>query len=467
MNSINSRRLALAMLFCILLPLAALAQSTTAGAIGGTVSDQHKAVVPNAKITVQNLETHEQKTGISDGQGKFRITTLSPGQYEVKIEAPLFAPYRLSGVIVEVGRVTSIEIGLSLGGAVATVEVTDEAPAVNTVQPDFASNINSTAIENLPINGRKWSNFAILTPGVVPDGPYGLLSFRGISGLLNMHTVDGGNNNDAFWSEERGRTRMAHTISQSSVREFQVNNSNFSAEYGRAAGGVINTVTKSGSDNLHGQAFYYIRDNDVLGAVNPFSTEYTDNSGTITSQPVKPLDRRQQFGGNLGGPIIKDKLYWFFNYEGQRVNFAGVAAPSGSSFFSPATTQTTLSNTATPLGSRPISTRLPTTLAFAAAPVAATFPRPYRARCRAITPPPRTSCSPKPGLFRAAAIRTSSSPSSIGTSTAKTPSPSAITACAGALPTACRPFPFTTMASPVGAATTSRPIWPWVACARL
>ena len=352
MNSINSRRLALAMLFCILLPLAALAQSTTAGAIGGTVSDQHKAVVRNAKITVQNLETHEQKTGISDSHGKFRITTLSPGQYEVKIEAPLFAAYRVSGVIVEVGRLTSIEIGLDLGTAIETVVVTDEAPAVNTVQPDFASNINSTAIENLPINGRKWSNFAILTPGVVPDGPYGLLSFRGISGLLNMHTVDGGNNNDAFWSEERGRTRMAHTISQSSVREFQVNNSNFSAEYGRAAGGVINTVTKSGSDNLHGQAFYYIRDNDVFGAVNPFSTEYTDNSGTITSQPVKPLDRRQQFGGNLGGPIIKDKLYWFFNYEGQRVNFAGVAAPSGSSFFSPATTQTTLSNTATPLGSK-------------------------------------------------------------------------------------------------------------------
>ena len=167
-----------------------------------------------------------------------------------------------------------------------------------------------------------------------------------------MHTVDGGNNNDAFWSEERGRTRMAHTISQSAVREFQVNNSNFSSEYGGAAGGVINTVTKSGSDNLHGEAFYFLRDNNILGATNPFSTEYVSNSGTITSQPVKPLDRRQQFGGNLGGAIIKDKLFWFFDYDAQRLNFAGVAAPSGSTFFAPATTQTTLTSTGTQLGSR-------------------------------------------------------------------------------------------------------------------
>ncbi len=343
---------ALLMLFSILLPVAALAQSTTTGAIGGTVSDPSKAVVPNAKITVRNLETPEAKTAVTDGYGKFRIPALTPGQYELKVEAPSFAPYQVSGLMIEVGRVTDVEIGLKPSGAAATVVVTDEAPAVNTVQPDFASNINPTYLENLPINGRKWSNFALLTPGLVPDGPYGLISFRGLSGLLNMHTVDGGNNTDSFWADERGRTRMSHTISQSSVQEFQVNTSNFSAEYGGAAGGVINSVTKSGSDNLHGQAFYYIRDNGALGATNPFSTEYTDASGTITPQPVKPLDRRQQFGGNLGGPIRKDKLYWFFNYEGQRLNYDGVAAPSGSSFFAPATNQNTLSSTAVPLGSQ-------------------------------------------------------------------------------------------------------------------
>ncbi len=247
MNSTNSRCLAaqgfpasdgskicrsgfaLAMLFCILLPVAALAQSTTAGAIGGTVSDQSKAVVPNARITVQNLGTHEKKTGMTDSFGKFRITTLSPGQYEVTVEAPSVCA--LQGLGLD-RRNRPCHRGRSRLEAwhrrSRRVQVTDEAPTVNTAQPDFATNINNTAIQNLPINGRKWSNFALLTPGLVPDGPYGLISFRGISGLLNMHTVDGGNNNDAFWSEERGRTRMAHTISQSSVREFQVNNSNFS-----------------------------------------------------------------------------------------------------------------------------------------------------------------------------------------------------------------------------------------------
>jgi hypothetical protein len=174
--SVCSDAFALAILFCILLPVAALAQSTTAGAIGGTVSDQRKAVVPNATITVQNLATQEKKTGTTDSFGEFRITTLSPGQYEVTVEAPSFAPYRASGLIVEIGRVTELQVGMKPGAAVETVQVTDEAPTVNTVQPDFASNIDNTTIENLPINGRKWSNFALLTPGLVPDGPYGLIS---------------------------------------------------------------------------------------------------------------------------------------------------------------------------------------------------------------------------------------------------------------------------------------------------
>ena len=147
----------------------------------------------------------------------------------MKVEAPSFAPYRVSGLIVEIGRVTELEIGLKLGAAAETVQVTDEAPAVNTVAAGLCQQHRHhrplKICRSMAASGRI-SRF--LTPGVVPDGPYGLISFRGISGLLNMHTVDGGNNNDAFWSEERGRTRMAHTISQSAVREFQVNNSNFS-----------------------------------------------------------------------------------------------------------------------------------------------------------------------------------------------------------------------------------------------
>ncbi len=321
----------LTMLLCILLPVAAMAQSTTQGAIGGTVTDQSKAVVPNAKVTVLNVGTQQQKTATTDGYGGFRVLNLDPGTYQVTVDAASFAPWKASKVTVEVGRVTQLEATLGATGKAETVEVSSEAPAVNTLQQDFSSNINQDAISNLPINGRRWSTFALLTPGATPDGGFGLISFRGISGLLNNNTVDGGDNNQAFFSEERGRTRASYTVSQASVREFQVNTANYSAEYGRAAGGVVNSVTKSGTNNLHGEGFWYIRDNS-LGATNPFTTETVQTgTGTYTTVPFKPEDRRQQFGGNLGGPIIKDKLFFFFNYDGQRRNFPGVAQASNPS----------------------------------------------------------------------------------------------------------------------------------------
>src|SRR5205085_3130967 len=139
-----------------------------------------------------------------------------------------------------------------------TVNVTAEAPVADPDRTQVASTIEQKTITELPINGRRWSNFVVLTPGVVPDGNFGLISFRGISGLLNNNTVDGADNNQAFFSEEKGRTRLQYSVSQASIQEFQVNVSNYSAEYGRAAGGVVNAVTKSGTNQTHGQAFYYI-----------------------------------------------------------------------------------------------------------------------------------------------------------------------------------------------------------------
>src|SRR5204863_8098216 len=190
----------------------------------------------------------------------------------------------------------------------ATVEVVADATLVNTESREFASNINQTAINELPINGRRWSNFVILTPGVVPDGSFGLLSFRGVSGLLNNNTVDGGDNNQAFFGEERGRTRISYSISQSAIQEFQVNTSNYSAEYGRAAGGVTNAVTKSGSNQLHGDWFYYQR-NAEWGARNPLAFQSVISNGVTKRVGIKPEDVRHQFGGTLGGPIQKDKLF--------------------------------------------------------------------------------------------------------------------------------------------------------------
>ncbi len=338
-NSVRQRIfLALVLLLCASFSVAVFAQSTTEGGIGGTITDQSKAVVPDAKVTVTNLGTNQQSTATTDGSGRFRVTGLQPGTYSVAVAAPNFAPFKAERVVVEVGLVTTIEIPLAVAGRSETVEVQSELPVVNTTSQDFNTNINETSINELPINGRRWSNFAMLTPGATPDGNYGLMSFRGISGLLNNSTIDGGDNNQAFFSEERGRTRLNYAISQAAIREFQVNVSNFSAEYGRAAGAVVNAVTKSGTNDIHGSGFYYNRDNE-LGARNPFSWSSQLVNGQVQTRPLKPEDKRHQFGGTIGGPIKKDRLFFFFSYDQQRRNFPGVAAPTPT-FLNPITIPT-------------------------------------------------------------------------------------------------------------------------------
>lgn len=303
----------------------AFAQSTTAGAIGGVVSNPNKEVVPGASVTVRNAGTNKEDSATTDDQGRFKVVNLQPGIYVVTISSTGFSPYTNERVVVEVGRETTLEASLAIGTVTGSVDVSAEAPVINTTQQDFSSNINQTSINELPINGRRASSFVLLTPGAVPDGDFGLISFRGISGLLNNSTVDGGNNNQAFFAEEAGRTRISSSISQAAVREFQVNTSNYSAEYGRAAGGVVNTVTKSGTNDFHGQLFYYLRDNE-LGARNP------RGFNPLTGEALKPVDRRHQFGGAIGGPIVKDKLFFFFSYDQQKRDFPAIAQFSSGTF---------------------------------------------------------------------------------------------------------------------------------------
>ena len=201
-----------ALLLVALSVVAAFAQSTTTGAVGITVSDPQGAVVPSATVTVRNSETNKEQTMTTDGEGRARAVNLQPGNYTVTVNATGFGVYTQDKVVVEVGRVTSLDIPLTVGAATGNVEVTAEAPVINTTQQDFSTNINQTSINELPINGRRWSNFALLTPGAVPDGNFGLISFRGISGLLNNNTIDGGDNNQAFFAEERGRTRISYSV---------------------------------------------------------------------------------------------------------------------------------------------------------------------------------------------------------------------------------------------------------------
>ncbi len=311
-----------------------VAQSTTDGAIGGTVFDASGALVPKAQISVRNNGTNAEQTATADDSGYYLVIKLQPGSYTVTISHEKLATYKVEQVIVQVGAVTEVSPHLGVAGTRETVEVIAEAPQINYVSPDFAPNFNQTAISNLPINGGRWSSFAILTPGAASDSSgFGLLSFRGMSALLNNNTVDGADNNQAFFSEERGRTRAGYSTPLAAVDEFQVNTSNYSSEYGRSAGAVINTVTKSGTNNIHGEAYYYRR-NNTIGAANEFTTIAVQTApGTFSPVHFKPTDLRDRWGLGIGGPVMKDKLFWFLAYDGFHHNFPGTAVTGNPTAF--------------------------------------------------------------------------------------------------------------------------------------
>ncbi len=293
----------------------------------------------------------------SDASGFFKAPLLEPGTYTISIAAPGFAAFRESNVIVQVGQITNLEPHLSVASSNSTVEVSGEPPVLNFDSPDFTSTLNRTALDTIPINNRRWSSLAMTTPGVVSDSNgYGLVSVRGISPILNNVEIDGADDNQAYYSEERGRTREAYSTSGSAVREFAVNTGVYAAEYGRAAGGVINSVTKSGTNQLHGEAYFYDREskwaayndftNKTVATQNPATGAYT-----FTSTPFKPEDLRKIYGFTVGGPLIKDKLFWIYTFDTHDRIFPGTAIPhSASSFYaqpSPALTGTNTCNLAT------------------------------------------------------------------------------------------------------------------------
>jgi len=315
------------------LPLAlsvAHAQSATAGAIAGTVSDASGAALPGATVKVTNSATGDERTVKTGKSGEFRIPELQPGVYGATITMDGFQTTQQDIITVTVGSVSTINPKLTVGSVSDKVEVTGEMPDVHTAGAEISTTIDQNTIDNLPINGRRWSDFALLTPGVVSNSDgFGLLSFRGISYLLNNSTVDGADDNQAYFSEARGRTRSSYTVTQGAVQEFQVNTSNYSAEYGRAAGGVINTVTKSGGNKIHGELFFYDRDNGLGGATNPYTQLYNFNQSTgLNIQTIKPKDWRKQYGFGVGGALLKDKIFWFYAFDSSRRNFPGVARTS-------------------------------------------------------------------------------------------------------------------------------------------
>jgi len=316
------------------------AQSSTDGAIAASVRDTQGASVVGASIVVHNNGTGADFKATANSTGYFRVGQLAPGDYSVSIQAPSFAGYKTAHVQVQVGVISELRPQLSVAGTSQVVEVSSAGNIVNTETSDFTANLNQTAIDSLPINGRRWSNFAVLTPGVTTDSTgFGQLSFRGVALTQNNNTVDGTDNNQVFFAQERGGTRAGYSTSQVAIQEFQVNNSDYSVEYGRAAGGVVNTVTKSGTNQFHGELFFYDRDNG-FGATNPFTLITTQTtSGAFVSAPQKIKDLRKQYGFGVGGPLIRDRLFWFYAFDDYSRVFPLVAqAGSPNTFFAAADT---------------------------------------------------------------------------------------------------------------------------------
>jgi hypothetical protein len=346
MTRTNIFRKAVLLFAAILLAGSAFAQSTTQGAITGTVEDSTGAAVPSATVTVHNNGTNAELHLTADASGVFSAPLLEPGTYTVSVSATGFSSYKATTVIVQVGQSTTLEPHLAAGGSSEVVEVTSETPVLNFESPDFSTNLNQTAVENIPINNRRWSALALTTPGVVSDSNgFGLISVRGVSPILNNILIDGADDNQAYYSEERGRTREAYSTSGSAVREFAVNTGVYGAEYGRAAGAVINSVTKSGTNILHGELYFYDRESK-WNAYNDFTklSVLSPTTNQYVSTPLKPEDLRKIYGFTVGGPIIKDKLFWMYTFDEHHRAFPGIAVPNSPSTFY------TLPNAALPTG---------------------------------------------------------------------------------------------------------------------
>jgi len=313
--------------------------SAGTGSISGAVTDPTGAVVPEVEVTVRNVDTNIARAVETNQAGRYEVVALQPGSYEVKASKTGFANLVRSGLTLAVGARLAVDLALTVAAATETVTVNADAAAVETDKTEVSTVVNMNDMRNLPLNGRRWDAFVMTTPGATNDGGFGLITFRGISGLYNSNMIDGMDNNQAFFSEAKGRTRLSYGISSEAIREFQVGTSNFSAQYGRSAGGIVNAVTKSGTNQTHGTFFYLIRD-DSLNATNSISGPALRRLGL----PTKPKDRRQQFGPSVGGAIKKDSLFYFVSYDQQKRVFPAVVVPTSPTFLSQTGTAPGFSN---------------------------------------------------------------------------------------------------------------------------
>jgi hypothetical protein len=302
-------------LLILLIPVSMRAQQTTADVVG-TVTDSAGAALPNAKVTIRNLGTNDVRNAASNDHGDFSFNLLPNGHYTLKVEAPGFKTYTYKDVSLSVGDRTRLNAKLEVGAVTESVSVTaDEAAALKTDDASVGSTLDEKAVQDLPLNGRNFMGLVNLAPGVTTGSGNGnwsqtsgsqsydrrtgdSISANGKSEQLNNNEVDGFDNND------RALGLMGLRPSMDGIQEVKVDTSSYAAESGRTAGAVTNVITKSGTNKFHGSAYDYVR-NDMFDASDYFATK-------------KPKLRLNQFGGSIGGPVQKDKTFFFFDIEEDR-----------------------------------------------------------------------------------------------------------------------------------------------------
>ena len=303
-------------MFCLALGIAQIFAQAGTGGITGVVSDSNGAVIPNATVKLVSLDKGTELTTTASEDGIYKFTLLAPGKYSVSASGASFAEQKLE-VEVQVGRTT--DANFALGATNVAEQVTVTAEGVQTTQSNSDAVLNETAIQNLPINGRRFQDFVTLTPSAQVEGSRGQISLSGQRGINGNVNVDGVDFNQPFFGGIRGgeRSNQAFVIPQESIKEFQVVAAGYSAEFGRSTGGIVNAVTKTGTNELRGTLFYLYRP-EQLARGNEYTKALEEQRLSALGINATLAPTQHQFGGSIGGPILKDKLFYFASYEQQR-----------------------------------------------------------------------------------------------------------------------------------------------------
>lgn len=305
------------LILALAMPVFSQTQITT-GTIQGTVEDAQGAIVPGATVEIKNLDTNVTRTLTTDEAGRFVALALPPGPYSVTVSKGGFATAVAERVNLTVGQALNIPVAMKISGVEERVTITT-TQTVDTLKTESSSTLNETTVNTTPILGRKFEDLLTLTPGVsIVQGPDGdEITFAGQRGVFNNVSLDGGDYNNGFFGEQLGGQRAAIDIPLDAIKEFQVVATGASAEFGRTAGGVINVISKSGTNDVHGSLFYFQRLEDLT-------------ANASDGKPLKDFNRKQ-FGGTIGGPIRRNKAFFFFAFEGIRETLtrANLSEPIG------------------------------------------------------------------------------------------------------------------------------------------